>query len=87
MRTKDLVDLVLLIERGLLDVVGIRRALLATFTARATHNLPASLLPPPVSWAVDFPGLATEAGLSTIDYLEAFEILVKFWDAGSLGEA
>jgi hypothetical protein len=30
--------------------------------------------------------MAAEAGLSTGDYLEAFAILVAFWDAGSLGE-
>lgn len=61
-RTKDLVDLVLLIERGLPDVAGIRSALRATFEARATHPLPASLSPPPESWAVDFPAMAAEAG-------------------------
>ena len=86
-RTKDLVDLVLLIERGLPDVAGIRSALRATFAARATHPLPASLEPPPRSWAVDFPAMAAEAGLSTGDYLEAFSILGTFWTAGSLGEA
>jgi len=83
-RTKDLVDLVLLIERGLPDVAAIRSALRATFSARATHALPASLIPPPASWAVDFPAMAAEAGLSTGDYLEAFAILAAFWDAGSL---
>jgi hypothetical protein len=38
-----------------------------------------------VSWAVDFPTMVAEAGLSTGDYLEALAILVAFWDAGSLG--
>src|SRR5947208_1274777 len=42
-RTKDLVDLVLLIERGIPDAAGIRSALRATFSARGTHPLPASL--------------------------------------------
>jgi hypothetical protein len=85
-RTKDLVDLVLLIERGLPDAAAIRSALRATYSVRATHPLPASLAPPPASWAVDFPAMAAEAALSTGDYLEAFAILVAFWDAGSLGE-
>ena len=40
-RTKDLVDLVLLIELGRLEVGDIRSALLATFSARGTHPLPA----------------------------------------------
>jgi hypothetical protein len=85
-RTKDLVDLVLLIERGLPDVARIRSALRATFATRATHPLPASLEPPPASWAVEFPAMAAEAGLSSGDYLEAFSILDAFWAANSLGE-
>jgi len=48
-RTKDLVDFVLLIERGLPDVAGIQKALQATFSTRTTHPLPATLNPPPVS--------------------------------------
>jgi Nucleotidyl transferase AbiEii toxin, Type IV TA system len=85
-RTKDLVDLVLLIERGLPDGAGIRSALRATFAARGTHPLPSSLNPPPGAWAVDFPAMATEAGLSTTDHLEAFSILEAFWTAGRLGD-
>ena len=84
-RTKDLVDLVLLIERGLPDVARIRSALRATFSARGTHPLPASLDPPPGAWAVDFPAMANEAGLSTGDLLGAFSILESFWATGSLG--
>jgi hypothetical protein len=83
-RTKDLVDLVLLIERGLPDVAQIRTALLTTFTTRGTHPLPKSLPPPPVAWGRDFPGMAEEAGLSTRDYLAAFAILERFWDEHSL---
>jgi len=39
-RTRDLVDLVLLIERGPPEAGDIRRALDATFSTRATHPLP-----------------------------------------------
>lgn len=84
-RTKDLVDLVLLIERGIPDAAQIHSALRATFSTRATHPLPASLDPPPKAWALDFPVMAAEAGLSTNDYLDAFSILKSFWTAGSLG--
>ena len=86
-RTKDLVDLVLLIERGVPDVAGIRSALQATFATRGTHPLPTSLDPPPRVWAVDFPPMAIEAGLSTTDYLEAFAILEAFWTGSALGPA
>jgi len=87
-RSKDLVDLVLLIERGLQDVDAIRQALQATFTTRATHPLPQTLNPPPEAWATEFEGMAAEAGLSTTDYLEAFERLQTFWtDHGLSGPA
>lgn len=78
-RTKDLVDLVLIIERGIPDVAEIRSALEATFSARATHSIPEKLEPPPKTWATDFPAMAIEAGLSTTDHVEAFSILDAFW--------
>jgi hypothetical protein len=84
-RSKDLIDLVLFIERGLADAEAIRSALRATFAARATHALPTSLDPPPTSWAIDFPPMATEAGLTTGDYREAFTILDGFWRTNALG--
>lgn len=84
-RTKDLVDLVLLIERGRPEVGDIRSALLATFSARGTHPLPASLDPPPKAWALDFPAMATEAGLSTTDCVKAFSVLEAFWTSNALG--
>ncbi len=86
-RTKDLVDLVLLIERGLLDADSIRQALKLTFSARGKHPIPDTLPPPPALWAKDFPGMAEEAGLSTYDYLEAFSILNRFWTANALGRS
>ncbi len=86
-RTKDLVDLVLLIERGAPDVEQIRYALRATFSTRGTHQLPAALTRPPTAWATDFIGMATEAGLPTTDYMEAFERLQTFWIRHALGGA
>ncbi len=84
-RTKDLVDLVLLIERGPPEAGDVRRALDATFSTRATHPLPNALLPPPTEWRIEFTGMATEAALSTADYLEAFAILERFWTTHGLG--
>jgi hypothetical protein len=84
-RTKDLVDLVLFIERGPPDLVEVRAALVATFTVRSTHPLPETLQPPPAHWKKDFPGMAAEAGLSTTDYLAAFAVLDAFWTAHALG--
>jgi hypothetical protein len=84
-RTKDLVDLVVLIERGLPDPDDIRTALQATFSTRGTHLLPAKLVPPPKEWAADFTLMAHEAGISTGDYLDAFLKLGAFWTHHALG--
>lgn len=84
-RTKDLVDLVLLAERGKLSVVQVRSALDATFRTRGTHALPKTLPPPPEHWKRDFPGMAKEAGISTTDHVSAFSVLEAFWNDHSLG--
>jgi hypothetical protein len=84
-RTKDLVDLVILIERGPPNPAEIRRALDATFETRKTHPLPESLPPPPNSWATDFPGMARQGKISTTDYLEAFAIIKSFWASLAIG--
>jgi hypothetical protein len=84
-RTKDLVDLVLLIERGMPDVAAIRTAIAATFSTRGTHPLPVALSAPPTEWKDEFTVMATEAGISTGDYLVAFGLLERFWREGDLG--
>ncbi len=84
-RSKDLVDLVVLIERGGLDIASVRHALIETFRRRQRHPLPSSLEPPPDSWRAEFPAMATEAGASTPDIAAAFEVLLTFWQSNSLG--
>jgi len=64
-RVKDLVDLALLIGSGGLDKQRIMEALRLTFDRRGTHNLPASLAPPPADWQMPFHALAEECGLPT----------------------
>lgn len=86
-RTKDLADLVLLVERRPPDPGRIRAALAATFSTRGTHELPAALSPPPESWKDEFVGMAAEANLSTTDYMEAFRLLERFWAENALGAA
>jgi hypothetical protein len=84
-RTKDLVDLVLQIERDPPPVDRLRTALIATFQTRKTHAIPTRLPPPPDHWKIDFPHMAEEAGLSMLDYLAAYEALDEFWRSHSLG--
>ncbi len=64
-RVKDLVDLALLIGSGGLDKQRILEALRLTFERRGTHDLPASLVPPPADWQIPFQALAEECGLPT----------------------
>jgi hypothetical protein len=85
-RTKDLVDLVLLIERGPPGAAEIRKALRATFTTRGTHPLPEVPGPPPEQWAADFATMAGEAEISTADHLAAYAKLKQFWTDHALGE-
>ena len=45
------------------DFDGLRRAVARVFTARATHESPASLPTPPDAWARPYRALAEEVGL------------------------
>ena len=62
-RVKDLVDLILLIERTKLDVVRLPKAIRETFQRRKTHEIPVDLASPPASWSRPFAEMATECGL------------------------
>ena len=62
-RVKDLVDLVLLIERHEMAPARIRAAVEATFARRNTHVPPVEVPPPPSEWGKPFAVLATECGM------------------------
>ncbi len=79
-RTRDLVDLVLLIENGLSDTVKMRKALQATFKRRETHEIPAQLTSPPATWSRPYRVLAEECGTRRKTLEEAFQLLREFWD-------
>lgn len=84
-RPKDLVDLVVLIERGQLDPAAVRHAIQETFRIRARHALPQQLSSPPESWSEKFPDMASEVGTSTTNLAEAFKVLDKYWRHNRLG--
>lgn len=63
-RTKDLVDMVLLIRGGKLEEKKTITAIRATFTRRATHKVPRELDAPPGDWAPVFDALAKECALA-----------------------
>lgn len=62
-RVKDLVDLVLLIERTRLDTVRLPAAIRETFRRRKTHEVPPALIAPPASWTRPFAEMAAECSL------------------------
>ena len=62
-RVKDLVDLILLIERAKLDTTRLPRAVRETFQRRKTHEIPVNLASPPASWSRPFAEMAAECGL------------------------
>ncbi len=83
-RVKDLVDLVLFIERGNLVPADVATALRATFATRNSHLLPTTLPPPPEAWSADFPAMSMQAALSTDDLQAAFGILTNYWNTHKL---
>jgi hypothetical protein len=62
-RVKDLLDLVMISALFDFEASRVSRALQATFAARSTHPLPASLPPPPSQWRAAYRRMAAEVGL------------------------
>lgn len=78
-RIKDLVDLVLLIESGLVADASVAGAVQHVFAVRATHPVPQELPDPPPAWVDLYPDLA-ESLTDTPSRLEAALDLVRsFW--------
>ena len=78
--TKDMDDILLL--AGLQPLFGapLRQALQATFDARDTHPLPATLSSPPASWAQPLRRMADETALAWRDLDDAVRAAQKFVD-------
>ena len=77
-RVKDLVDLVLLIERTRLDAARLQGAIRDTFRCRKTHEIPPALSPPPSSWSRPFAEMAAECGLEP-DMENHFGVVAQFF--------
>ena len=77
-RVRDLVDMILLIQSGTLDVIVTAEALRRTFDRRATHSIPSALEPPPVDWTAPFERLADECHLNR-SVPKAFTELNRFY--------
>ena len=77
-RVKDLVDLVLLIERTTLDAARLPEAIRETFQRRKTHDVPPALIPPPASWSGPFSEMAAECDLEP-DLDKHFGVVAQFF--------
>jgi len=78
-RSRDLVDIVLLIEAGSMAPDEVADAIIATFQRRRTHEIPAVLPGPPTGWESEFAALAAEAQLEACTLERAFESLQTYW--------
>lgn len=83
-RVKDLVDLVLLIDHGGIDLQRLRVDVVDTFARRKTHAVPLTLDPPPDFWTPTFAKMATDCGI-TPDIAAQFEKVRGFYGALRLG--
>lgn len=79
-RVKDIVDLVLLIERGEPDPDEVAAAIRETFARRNTHGIPRELTAPPTSWASEFPSLARQVELTTPELDAAFKVVAEYFN-------
>ena len=77
-RVKDLIDLILLIERTKLDAARLPKAIQETFQRRKTHAIPSVLPPPPASWSGPFSEMAAECSLKP-DVEKHFGVVAQFF--------
>ncbi len=77
-RTKDLVDIYLLVKTASCDLEKLWHALKMTFERRKTHPIPEFLSPPPKEWAVQFSVLARDVGIET-DYSVVFKFVLDWY--------
>lgn len=79
-RVKDLVDLMLVLEREAPGPPAVKAAVEATFSRPGSHRIPAVLPEPPVGWDSTYRELAQETAVSTPTCAEAHARLSEFWN-------
>jgi len=78
-RVKDLVDLVLLIENGLLSDEVLVEVCRHVFAVRATHDLPGEIPDPPPRWNVEYPAQALGLTAVPAELPAALGLVRNFW--------
>jgi hypothetical protein len=86
-RTKDLIDMVLLVRGGKLDKGKVGVAIQVTFARRETHKLPSALQEPSRDWESEFDALAKECHLamSLAEGFKAIRELGERWQHRTRG--
>ena len=77
-RIKDMIDMVLLIQKGSMDNAKVLDALRKTFDRRNTHPLPVKLPEPPKAWTYKFAEVAAECKLE-LDFKDAFRLVSNYY--------
>lgn len=80
-RVKDLPDLLVLIEGGLIPDDQLREAVHSVFAARATHAVPDELSRPAEAWRQKYAEYAQTLALDAADLDAAHDRLQDFWAA------
>lgn len=79
-RTRDLADLMLLLDLGLPGATAVRGAVRIVFEKRRTHAVPTLLEDPPVAWEREYEVLAAELELAQHSVSEAMQRLRAYWE-------
>lgn len=78
-RVKDLADVMLLLNLGLPEPPVVRIVVKEVFESRGTHEIPASIGTPPVTWASSYTAMASELNLTEATLESATTRLNGFW--------
>ncbi len=79
-RVRDLIDIVLLLDEGLMRPDTVRGALESTFARRSTHPLPAELPEPHPSWNETYADIASQINLKSSPTAQnAYRRLSTYW--------
>lgn len=84
-RVRDLVDLALLIEEGLVDPERAYAVARPLFELRSTHPVPEDIPDPPTSWLARYASMASELSVQAKTLDEAMSVLRRFWISARRG--
>jgi hypothetical protein len=78
-RTRDLVDLLMLLEDGLKPTSNLHARVTHVFAVRGAHEIPADIPDPPSEWADAYSALAADLGLHAKTVDQGMGKLRAFW--------